>query len=231
MIAAQYASPSVMGSGARAGVSTIARKVVMALTGALLFAFVLAHMTGNLLLYAGAPAMNGYSEFLHHFLHGAGLWIARAVLLAAVVLHVWAAVSLTRQDRAARPVGYRRWTAREATYASRSMRWSGAFLAAFVVYHLLDLTTGTLNPSFDPRDVHHNVVASLRLLPVAAFYVAAMCLLGLHLKHGTFAMLRTLGMSHPRHELLAGRVLGVLAALIVAANVSFPVAVLLGVVR
>jgi succinate dehydrogenase / fumarate reductase cytochrome b subunit len=175
--------------------------------------------------------MNAYSAFLHDFLHGGGLWIARAVLLASVGFHVWAAVSLTRLDRAARPVGYREWQPSTSTYASRTMRWSGVFLAAFIVYHLLDLTFGTVNPGFVPGEVHRNVVASLRVVPVAAFYVGAMLLLGMHLKHGTLAMLRTLGMSHPRHEAIAGRVVTAVSLLVVLANLSFPLAVVLGVVR
>jgi succinate dehydrogenase / fumarate reductase cytochrome b subunit len=211
--------------------STIGKKVVMAATGVVLFAFVVGHMAGNLLLYAGPEAMNAYSAFLHDFLHGGGLWIARAVLLASVGFHVWAAVALTRLDLAARPVGYREWQPSTSTYASRTMRWSGVFLAAFIVYHLLDLTFGTVNPGFVPGEVHRNVVASLRVVPVAAFYVGAMLLLGMHLKHGTLAMLRTLGMSHPRHEAIAGRVVTAVSLLVVLANLSFPLAVVLGVVR
>src|SRR5262245_44854372 len=102
--------------------STIGRKIVMAVTGVLLFGFVVAHMAGNLQLYLGPASMNGYAVFLREFLHGSGLWIARAVLLVAAVLHVWAAVSLTRLDLAARPVDYREWRATESTYASRTMR-------------------------------------------------------------------------------------------------------------
>ena len=211
--------------------STIGKKIVMAATGALLFGFVVAHMSGNLLLYVGPEAMNAYSEFLHEFLHGGGLWIARAVLLGAVVLHVWAATSLTLLDRAARPVGYRQWEAQRSTYASRSMRWSGVFLVAFIVFHLLDLTVGAANPGFDHADVHRNVVASFRRAGVAGFYMAAMVLLGLHLKHGALSMLRTLGMSHPRHEAMAGRALTAIIAVTIAANLSFPLSVLMGVVR
>src|SRR5262249_41973667 len=127
--------------------STIGKKVVMAGSGPILTAFLLAPMIGDLPLYLGAAALNQCPLFLREFLHGAGLRIVRAVLLAAVALHVWAAASLTLADRAARPVGYREWEARESTYASRTMRWSGVLLLAFVVYHLLDLTFGTVNPS------------------------------------------------------------------------------------
>lgn len=211
--------------------STIGRKVVMAATGVILFGFVVAHMAGNLQLYQGAAVMNAYGAFLHELLHGAGLWIARGVLLTAVVLHVWAAVSLTRLDLAARPVDYREWRPSASSYASRSMRWSGFLLAGFIVYHLLDLTVGAVNPGFEDGNVYGNVVRSFHVLPVALFYMIAMCLLGLHLKHGTMSMLRTLGLSHPRHQAVAGQILSVVVGLTIAANLSFPLSVILGVVR
>jgi len=211
--------------------STIGKKIVMAGSGAILAGFVLAHMLGNLQLYLGAEALNAYSVFLREVLHGAGLWIVRAVLLAALGLHVWAAASLTAADRAARPVRYREFEPRESTYASRSMRWSGVLLFAFVVYHLLDLTFGTVNPSFQSGNVFHNVVASFRVAPVALFYVAAMLLLWLHLRHGMWSMLRTLGLGHPRYERMAQRFAAAFATVVVAGNVSFPLAVLFGFVR
>jgi succinate dehydrogenase / fumarate reductase, cytochrome b subunit len=211
--------------------STIGKKIVMAGSGTILAGFVLAHMLGNLQLYLGADALNAYSVFLHEVLHGAGLWIARAVLLAALGLHVWAAASLTVADRAARPVRYREFEPRESTYASRTMRWSGVLLFAFVVYHLLDLTFGTVNPSFQSGNVFHNVVASFRVVPVALLYVVAMLLLWLHLRHGMWSMLRTLGLGHPRYERMAQRLAALFATVVVAGNVSFPLAVLFGFVR
>jgi succinate dehydrogenase / fumarate reductase cytochrome b subunit len=211
--------------------STIGKKVVMAGSGTILAGFVLAHMIGNLQLYLGAAALNHYAVFLREFLHGAGLWIARGVLLAALGLHVWAAASLTLADRAARPIGYREWEPRESTYASRTMRWSGVLLLAFVVYHLLDFTFGTVNPSFREEDVFHNVVASFQVAPVAIVYVAAMLLLWLHLRHGVWSMLRTLGLGHPRYERLAQQFAALFATVVVAGNVSFPLAVLFGFVK
>lgn len=211
--------------------STIGRKIVMAVTGVILFGFVVGHMAGNLQLYLGPGPMNAYAVFLREVLHGSGLWIARAVLLLAVVLHVWAAVSLTRLDLAARPLEYHEWRAAESTYASRSMRWTGFLLAAFVVFHLLDLTFGTANPGFQEGNVYANVVRSFSRVPVVVVYVVAMGLLGLHLKHGTLSMLRTLGLSHPGHQAIAAQVLTVLVGVTIAANVSFPLAVLFGVVR
>jgi succinate dehydrogenase / fumarate reductase cytochrome b subunit len=211
--------------------STIGKKVVMALTGVVLFGYVIAHMLGNLQLYMGAAVLNAYAAWLRELLHGAGLWIARAVLLSAAVLHIWAAAAITMVDRAARPVGYREWQARESTYASRTMRVSGVFLLAFIVYHLLDLTLGTVNPSFTEGDVYHNVVASFRVAPVAVFYVAAMLALGLHLQHGVYSMFQTLGVSHPRWERVAHRTATALAVAVVVGNISFPLAVLLGLVK
>lgn len=211
--------------------STIGKKIVMAVTGVVLAGFVLGHMTGNMLLYLGPEALDHYAEFLRSFLHGGGLWIARAVLLACAGLHVWAAVSLTRADRAARPVGYRQWTARESTLASRTMRWSGVVILAFLVYHLLDLTVGVVNPGFVEGRVFRNVVASFQVVPVALFYILAMLLLWGHLRHGVWSLLRTLGLSHPRYDALAHRVAAAFATLVVAGNVSFPLAVLLGVVK
>src|SRR4029453_9367956 len=188
--------------------STIGKKIVMASTGVVLFGFVLAHMVGNLQLYLGSEALDQYAVFLREFLHGGGLWIARAVLLACAVLHVWAAASLTLADRAARPVGYREWEPRESTWSSRTMRWSGVVLLVFIVYHLLDLTFGVVNPAFEEGRIYHNVVASFRSVPVSLFYIVAMLLLWSHLRHGVWSMLRTLGLSHPRYEQLAHRLAG-----------------------
>jgi succinate dehydrogenase / fumarate reductase, cytochrome b subunit len=211
--------------------STIGKKVVMASTGVVLFGFVLGHMVGNLQLYLGSEALNHYAVWLRELLHGGGLWIARVVLLGCVGLHIWAAASLTIADRAARPVGYREWEPRESTFASRTMRWSGVFLLAFVIYHLLDLTFGVVNPHFVPGDVYHNVIASFRVVPVSLFYIAAMLLLWMHLRHGVWSMLRTLGLAHPRYEVLVHRAAAAFATLIVAGNISFPLAVLFGVIR
>lgn len=210
--------------------STVGRKIIMALSGVILFGFVLAHMAGNLQLYLGAHALNAYSEMLHEMLHGAGLWIARGVLLLAAGLHVWAATSLTLENRAARPVGYREWQARTSTVGSRTMPVSGLVLFAFIVFHLLHLTVGSVHPSFT-ADVYRNVVTGFRSVPVSLFYMGAMLLLGSHLQHGVWSMLRTLGLGHPEHEPLAHRAATIFAAVIVAGNISFPLAVLLGIVR
>lgn len=211
--------------------STIGKKVIMATTGVALVGFVVGHMAGNLQLYMGAEALNAYGEFLHHFLHGQGLWVARIGLLACLGLHLWSAISLTMANQAARPVGYRQWQADASTYASRTMRWSGPILLAFIVYHLLHFTVGSAHPDFRAGDVYHNVVVGFRSVPVAVAYIVAMVLLGLHLRHGIWSMTRTLGLSHPRYLRIAQHAATLLTAAVVAGNISFPVAVLLGLVH
>ena len=211
--------------------STIGRKVIMAVTGAILFGFVLVHMIGNLQVYLGPEALNHYGVFLREMLHGAGLWIARAILLTAVILHIWSATSLTLTSRRARPEGYRLEKWKESTYASRTMRWGGVILLLFIIYHLLHFTTGTLHQSFIEGDVYHNFVAGFRVVPVSLFYIFAMLALGLHLRHGLWSMFQTLGVSHPRYIRMAHIAAWIFAAIVVIGNISFPLAVLAGIVR
>ena len=203
----------------------------MAVTGALLFGFVVAHLIGNLQVYLGPEAMNDYGVFLRQVFHGAGLWILRVGLLVAAVLHVWAATSLTLESRKARAVGYREQKWRESTYASRTMRWSGVIVLVFVVYHLMHFTFGNAHPSFIEGDIYHNFVAGFRSVPVSLFYILAMILLGLHIRHGFWSMFQTLGVSHPRYMRMAHTAAWIFAALIVLGNISFPLAVLAGYVK
>ena len=200
----------------------------MAASGLVLYGFVVAHMIGNLQVFMGAHAINAYGEFLHGFLHGQGLYLARAVLILAALLHVWAAVSLTLSNVTARAVGYREWQARESTYASRTMVWSGPLLLAFLIYHLAHFTTGAAHPEFVPGDVYRNVVVGFQNPFASAFYILAMLALGLHMYHGFWSMLQTLGLSHPRWNRVRRGVSALLAFGVVAGNISIPLAVLLG---
>jgi succinate dehydrogenase / fumarate reductase cytochrome b subunit len=211
--------------------SSIGQKVVMAVSGLVLYAFVIGHMLGNLQIFLGREAINHYSVFLREFLHGQGLWIARAGLLVAVVLHVWMAVSLTLSNWAARPTGYREWQARESTYASRTMVWSGPLLALFILYHLAHLTLGIAGQGFQEGQVYDNVVLGFSNPFVSAFYILAMLALGLHMYHGFWSLLQTLGLSHARWNALRRAASTVLAAIVVVGNISIPVAVLAGVVH
>ena len=206
--------------------SSIGKKVVMAVTGFALFGFVVAHMLGNLQVFLGPAALNDYAEKLRAV--PALLWAARIGLLLAALLHVWAAVSLTRMNRAARPVGYREKEHRESTYASRTMRWSGVLLLLFVAYHLMHLTFGNAHPDFVAGDVYHNFVVGFRPALVTAFYVVAMLALGLHLYHGVWSFLQTLGLSHPRYNPLRHAFATLVTVVVVAGNVAMPVAVLAG---
>src|SRR5687768_2517269 len=132
--------------------STLGRKVVMAVTGVMLFGFVVSHLAANLLVYVGPEAINGYGAKLREF--PAALWGARAGLLLAVLAHIWAAISLTKSNVTARPVGYARRDDVAATYASRTMMWSGPLLALFIVYHLMHFTIGNAHPAFVEGDAY-----------------------------------------------------------------------------
>jgi succinate dehydrogenase / fumarate reductase cytochrome b subunit len=210
--------------------SSIGKKVVMAVTGLGLFGFVVAHMVGNLQAYLGPEVFNGYAAKLRAV--PALLWGMRIALLGAALLHVWAAVSLTRMNRAARPRGYRERESRASTYASRTMRWSGVILLLFIVYHLMHFTFGTraVHPQFVHGDAYHNFVTGFQNPLVSLFYLAAMACLGLHMYHGVWSMLQTVGLSHPRYNPWRRRFAAALTALVVLANVSFPLAVLSGLI-
>src|SRR5262249_7570852 len=154
-----------------------------------------------------------------------------AALADAVSLHIWAAASLTLESRRARPIGYQELEWKESTYASRTMRWGGVILLLFVIYHLLHFTTGTAHPNFIEGDVYHNFVTGFRSVPVSVVYIFAMLALGLHLKHGVWSMCQTLGVSHPRYIRVAHAAAWIVAVVIVAGNLSFPLAVLTGIVK
>jgi succinate dehydrogenase / fumarate reductase cytochrome b subunit len=217
----------------------VGKKVVMAVTGIVLVGFVLAHMLGNLKIFLGAEAIDAYAVFLRTmgeplFPYSALLWGVRIVLLACVALHITAAVQLTRMNWAARPQAYDTKDSIATTYAARTMRWSAVILVLFVVYHLLHLTAGVV--SFQPgefRDlsVYHNVVAGFSVWYVSLFYIVAMACLCLHLDHGGWSLLQTLGWNNARTT-SALRMLSRGVALVVFLGfVSVPVAVLAGWVR
>ena len=201
----------------------------MAATGLVLVAFVIVHMLGNLTLFQGAEHINAYS----HLLHASGelLWFARIVLLVAVILHIDAAVQLTRRAHAARPIGYDQRQPQVSTFAARTIRWGGALILVFVIFHLLHFTTGTFLPVYHPGDVYTNVVTGFHVWPVAVFYIIAMAALGLHLYHGAWSSIRTLGLSRPKPNPLH-RSVALLVAVVVAVGFAIiPLAVLLGWVR
>jgi succinate dehydrogenase / fumarate reductase, cytochrome b subunit len=209
--------------------STVGRKVVMALSGVVLFGFVISHLVGNLLLYRGPEAINAYAEGLRHL--GGLLWAARGILLLSVLAHIWAAVSLTKANIKARPVAYAQRKDQAATYASRTMVWSGPILALFIVYHLMHFTFGNVHPSFVPGDVYNNVVHGFQVPWVSGFYIVAMLALGLHLYHGAYSMFQSVGANHPQINARRRTFATLFAVVIVVGNISFPIAVMAGLVQ
>jgi succinate dehydrogenase / fumarate reductase cytochrome b subunit len=206
--------------------STIGLKMVMAATGVVLSVFVLGHMLGNLTAFRGAEAMDAYGATLRKV--PVVLWAVRLGLLVSVGLHIWAYLALTKKSWEARQIGYQKRAYREATYASRTMRITGPLLAAFVVYHLMDLTVGKWNPDFREGEVYHNLIASLSLTPVAVFYLLAVAALALHLWHGVWSMFQSLGISQPRHESFARRLATLFTILVVGGFALIPLAILAG---
>ena len=213
--------------------SSIGQKIVMAVTGAILSLFVLGHMAGNLQAFLpnGPAALDHYGALLRELLHGAGLWIVRLVMITSVGLHVWAYLSLTKTSLGARPKGYRVTSYQEATWASRTMRWSGPLLAAFIVYHILHFTTGNVHPHFVEGKVYDNLIVGLQVTPVALFYLLAMCALAFHLYHGAWSMLQTLGLSHPRFDPIRKRLAVAFTVVVAGGFAVVPLAVLTGLLR
>lgn len=213
--------------------STIGLKAIMAVTGIALFGFVIAHMLGNLQVFLpregdGTWALDAYGRSLHELGHGGAIWVARAGLLAMFTAHIASAWMLTRRSSRARPVGYREWSAKQSTYASRTMRITGPIVLLFVVYHLLHLTLGSVHGDFQSGRVQHNVTTGLAVPLAALVYVVAMVALGVHLYHGIWSLLQTLGLAHPRYEKLRRGAAAGFATLVVLGNVSIPIAALAG---
>jgi succinate dehydrogenase / fumarate reductase cytochrome b subunit len=211
--------------------STNGKKAVMAVTGFILFLFIIGHLLGNLQIFESRARLNAYGQFLHNL--GELLWIVRGVLIACVVLHIWATFELWRRNRQARPIGYQVKKSVASSYADRTMYWSGPIVLAFVIFHLLEFTAGTIHPEsrFIPGDVYHNVVAGFSVWWVAAWYIFALILLGMHLRHGLWSMFQSLGLNHPRHTPVLKQAALWIAILITAGYISIPVSVLAGWVR
>ncbi|MBV8898374.1 MAG: succinate dehydrogenase cytochrome b subunit [Acidobacteriaceae bacterium] len=216
---------------ARFWAATNGKKIVMALTGAILFLFVIGHMLGNLQVFAGPDKLNAYGRFLHGVPEI--LWAVRITLLTCVALHIWASVELALRKSSARPVAYSKRENTVSTYASRTMYWSGPIVLAFVIYHLLHLTAGVIHPGgeYVEGDVYHNVVAGFQVWYVSAWYVFSMILLGLHIRHGAWSMFQSVGINHPRHTPILKRAAAILAFVIVAGYISIPISIMLGLVK
>ncbi len=210
----------------------------MAVTGIILVLFLIAHMLGNLKIFTGEEAFNHYAIWLRDLgtpllAPGWYLWLQRTVLVVAVLAHIGAATMLAVRSRAARPVAYAHRRKIHVNYAARTMRWGGVIILLFVIYHILDLTTGTLNPVGDRTQPHSNVVADFapERWPVTLFYTLAVVMLGFHLRHGAFSAFRSLGQQTPKGEYRARAAALVFAVALTAGYLVVPFAVLTGLVR
>lgn len=219
--------------------TAVGKKLVMAVTGIVLVGFVVAHMVGNLKVFLGAKAINDYAVFLREvgeplLPYETLLWAARIVLLASVVLHILAALELTRMNLAARPQGYEAKRSIATSYAARTMRYGGVIVALFIVYHILHLTVGAVGFStgqYEHLAVYNNVVAGFSAWYVSLFYVLAMAALCLHLDHGVWSMFQTLGINNGEISPALRVFSRVLALIVFAGFISVPVAVLAGWIR
>ena len=222
--------------------TAVGKKYVMAISGIAMMGFVLFHMIGNLKMYMGAESLNHYAEFLKELLYpiapkGVVLWILRGGLITMLFLHLHAAWSLTRLNRFARAVKYQGPRDYQvARFASRTMRWTGIIVLAYLVWHLLDFTFGTVNAvgtdsTFVRGEVYENVVRRLDRPLVAAFYVLANVLLGIHLFHGAWSIFQSLGWNNPRFNNWRRGFATGFATIVVVGNVSFPIAVIAGIVK
>jgi succinate dehydrogenase / fumarate reductase, cytochrome b subunit len=207
--------------------TSVGKKAVMAATGIIMVVYLITHVLANLLVFEGPEKINSYSRFLHGT--GGALWAARLVLFVAVVLHIVAAVQLAARRQKARPVGYAAGRdSQVSTLASRTIRWGGALILVFLVYHILHFTLGTVHTSFVEGDPYHNVVAGFRSPWVVAFYELALAAVGLHLYHGIWSSGRSLGVSSPSPRPMRRQLALALSVLVWVGFAVIPIAVYTG---
>jgi succinate dehydrogenase / fumarate reductase cytochrome b subunit len=221
--------------------STLGKKFIMAVTGLGLFAFVVVHMLGNLQIFLGPQHINDYGYFLQS--KPELVWSARFGLLVIVILHIWAAISLSSENRAARPAGYAVNRPVGSTYASRTMLMSGLIIFCFIVYHLLhftvqvpaiNLTGQNFTQLEDPahhHDVYRMMVIGFSNIWVSLFYIVGMVLLSLHLSHGVSSMFQSLGLKNRKYAVAIDRFALISAIVLIIGFCSIPIAILTGIIR
>jgi succinate dehydrogenase cytochrome b subunit len=215
--------------------ASVQLKIIMAVTGAVMLAYLVLHMLGNLKIFLGEQALDTYAAWLREVgepaLPGSGLlWIIRVVLLVSVIAHIVSATVLALRARRARPVRYAHRRPVSTGYAARTMRWGGVIILLFVIYHILDLTTGTLNPNGVHGQVYDNVVADFSRWYVTLAYTVAMIALGFHVRHGVWSALQTLGRSSDPYQVRYKAIALVFAVVLIAGFLAVPFAVQLGLV-
>ena len=212
--------------------STVGQKIVVAVTGLILLAFVFGHMAGNLKIFEGAELFDGYARFLREagsplVPHGGLLWAVRLVLLTALALHVACIVRLSAASRRARDVSYHQAKDLSFTFASRFMLWGGVILLGFVVYHLMHLTLGVVHPAFVEGAVYHNVVTAFQVPWVPIVYLVALLGLALHVYHGLWSTTQTLAVQSPFVRRWRRPVSAILAAGLLIGYLLVPAAVVI----
>ncbi|MFW5951402.1 MAG: succinate dehydrogenase cytochrome b subunit [Gemmatimonadota bacterium] len=219
--------------------TTIGRKLLMAAASIILFIYILGHLAGNLKIFFGPDSFNHYAEWLRVagtplFPDEGVLWVARVVLLVALAVHVLAYLDLWLRKRRARSVGYKKFDPQVFSWTSRTMLWGGIAIFAFVVFHILHLTTGDIQP--DPQwgfvygDPYQNALAGFRVWWVTGFYAVGVIALGMHLYHGLWSALQTFGINNPKYNRYRRPTAGVIAVLITVGYLSIPLAVMTGVI-
>jgi succinate dehydrogenase / fumarate reductase cytochrome b subunit len=203
--------------------TTVGKKAIMAISGVVLFGFVLVHLIGNLQIFLGPDVFNAYARSLRHL--PALVWTTRVILLIMVTLHIWVSLQLAVRKSEARPISYSKHVSAGSMYASRTMYMSGPIIAAFVVYHLMQFTFGVGGTPFEHFDAYGNVINGFRVPIVSGFYVVAVALLCVHLRHGLWSIFQTLGFHHPRYMQRVKTAADLLALAIFLGFVSIPIAV------
>ncbi|MGC5615714.1 succinate dehydrogenase cytochrome b subunit [Georgenia sp. Z1491] len=218
--------------------TTVALKVAMAVTGVIFVLFVLSHMYGNLKMFQGAEAFDGYAHWLREAFypilpHQGLLWLMRVALLASLVVHAGAAFALWKRARGARTTRYVKKRSLQQTYASRTMRWGGVIILAFVVFHILQFTTMTIEVGGSFDSPYQRMVEAFQPAHwwVYAIYLVAMVLLALHVRHGVWSALQTFGLSTKRREAAFNGIAIVVALLLLVGFMATPTAILLGIVN
>ncbi|MFH1373196.1 MAG: succinate dehydrogenase cytochrome b subunit [bacterium] len=216
--------------------TSVGHKVLMALSGMALFGFVVGHMIGNLQIFLGQDQLNTYAQALKNMPELT--WVARSLVLLAVLIHIWNGIRLWLENRASRPIGYTRNDTVQASLASRTMIWTGLSVLLYVVYHLLHFTWITTNPQYanlhdamGRHDVYSMVVMGFQNPLISAAYIVAMGLIAYHLSHAVFSLLQTLGLNNPQVQPWLKRIVNLIAVVVFIGYVSMPIAVLAGIIN
>ncbi len=215
--------------------NSVVKKVIMAVSGIIMILYLVAHMIGNLHAFQGAESFNDYSHWIRTVgepavPHYTVLTIVRIVLVVSVVAHFWAAISLWRQARRARPVPYVTKKRVQQSFASRTVRWGGVILALFIIWHILDLTVGVVNPAGTGTEPYDRLVASFSNIPITLFYVLALLILGWHLRHGIYAATQTLGQTNKRRERAVNAIAYVVATVLTVGFLITPLSIAFGLI-